>query len=433
MAITRPDGTFDMLPAQARQWARYRDMALQMFARYGYEPVETPVFEKTELFVRGIGEATDVVSKEMFHVISGGNLDKLVSGKHVESKSRFSLRPEGTAGVVRAVAQNGLVEQGAPPVKLAYAGPMFRAERPQHGRQRQFNQVGIECLGADDPSIDAEGIIMAMRFFEELGIPAQNMRLLVNSMGCESCRPAYRQAVKDFIDAHADDMCDDCRRRAELNPLRAFDCKQEGCKNVMADAPLITEWLDDGCRSHYDAVLAYLDDAGISYTCDPTLVRGLDYYTRTVFEVQVVTATSGQNAIGGGGRYDKLMEEVGGKPTPGFGFALGYERSIIALEEAGVGFDDEAGIDLFVAVVQDDARRVAFGLAQECRDAGLQVEIDHQGRSLKSQFKLADKLGAAQVAILGPDELAANMATLRDMKTHEERKVALSELPNVVQ
>ena len=433
MAITRPEGTFDMLPAEARFWARYRDAAFQTFERYGYQAIETPVFEKTDLFVRGIGEATDVVSKEMFHVLSGGNLGKLVAGERVDSRSRFSLRPEGTAGVVRAIAQNGLIEQGAPPVKVAYAGPMFRAERPQHGRQRQFNQVGIECLGADDPTIDAEGIIMAMRFFLSLGIPAQNMKLLVNSMGCDACRPAYREAVKAHIEAHAQDMCDDCRRRAEINPLRAFDCKEEACQQVMASAPLIVDWLDDECRSHYEQVLSYLDAAGIAYEQDATLVRGLDYYTRTVFEIQVSTATSGQNAIGGGGRYDKLMEQIGGKPTPGFGFALGYERSVIALQEAGAMPEDAWGVDLFVAVVEDAARAQAFDVAQKCRDAGLRVELDHQGRSLKSQFKLADKLGAAYVAILGPDELAAGQATLRNMETHEERAVPLSELPAVVQ
>ena len=429
MAITRPEGTKDMLSAEAAFWASFRDKAYEVFARYGYEPIDTPIIEQTDLFVRGIGEATDVVSKEMYTAISGGNLTKLLAGESLKSKSRLSLRPEGTAGVVRAVAQNGLVVQGGPPVKLMYAGPMFRAERPQDGRQRQFNQVGIECLGTADASVDAEGIIMLMRFFAEIGIPAANMRLLVNSMGCENCRPAFRQAVKAHIDAHAEHMCDDCRRRAELNPLRAFDCKEPGCQQVMASAPLITDWLDDDCRAHYAQVLEYLDLAGIAYEQDPTLVRGLDYYTRTVFEVQVDTTGNNQNAIGGGGRYDKLMSQIGGADTPGFGFALGYERCRMALEATGAYHDQQPVLDLFVACVQDDARTQAFALAQACRDAGLRVELDHQQRSLKSQFKLADKLGASHVAILGPDELAAGACTLRNMATREEAQVPLAELP----
>ena len=432
MAITRPEGTKDMLNAEAAFWAHFRDKAYEVFGRYGYEPIETPIIEQTDLFVRGIGEATDVVSKEMYTAISGGNLTKLLDGEALKSKSRLSLRPEGTAGVVRAVAQNGLVVQGGPPAKLMYAGPMFRAERPQDGRQRQFNQVGIECLGTADPSIDAEGIIMLMRFFTEIGIPEANMRLLVNSMGCEACRPAYREAVKAHIDAHADGMCDDCRRRAELNPLRAFDCKEPGCQEVMASAPLITDWLDDECRDHYAQVLEYLDLAGISYEQDPTLVRGLDYYTRTVFEVQVNTTDNNQNAIGGGGRYDKLMSQIGGADTPGFGFALGYERCRMALEATGVYEQQQPELDLFVACVENDARTQAFALAQACRDAGLRVELDHQQRSLKSQFKLADKLGARHVAILGPDELAAGAATLRNMATREEAQVPLDQIPQQV-
>ena len=432
MAITRPEGTKDMLSAEAAFWAHFQEAAYEVFGCYGYEPIDTPIIEQTDLFVRGIGEATDVVSKEMYTAVSGGNLAKLLAGESLKSKSRLSLRPEGTAGVVRAVAQNGLVVQGGPPVKLMYAGPMFRAERPQDGRQRQFNQVGIECLGASDPSIDAEGIIMLMRFFERVGLPAQNMTLLVTSMGCEHCRPAYRDAVKAHIDAHIDAMCDDCHRRAEVNPVRAFDCMEPGCREVMASAPLITDWLDEECRSHFEQVLAYLDAAGISYQLDPSLVRGLDYYTRTVFEVQVNTAGNNQNAIGGGGRYDKLMSQIGGADTPGFGFALGYERCRMALEACGAYAEPQPSLDLFVACVQDDARAQAFALAQACRDAGMRVEIDHQSRSLKSQFKLADKLGAAKVAILGPDELAAGACTLRDMATREEQQVPLGQLPEVL-
>lgn len=428
MALQAPEGTKDLLPDEAKFWARFKATAVEVFGRYGYVSIETPLFEQTELFVRGIGEATDVVSKEMFTAISGQNLETLLGGGTIKGKSRLSLRPEGTAGVVRAVVQHDLVPQGAAPAKLMYAGPMFRAERPQKGRQRQFNQVGIECLGADEPSVDAEGIIMLMRFYAAVGIPVKAMRLLVNSMGCDACRPAYRDAVKAYMDAHESELCDECKRRAEINPLRAFDCKNPGCSAVMEGAPKITDHLCSDCREHYSAVKTYLDGAGLTYEEDSRLVRGLDYYTRTVFEVQVTEGMGSQNAIGGGGRYDKLAEEVGGRPTPGFGFALGYERCVLALEAAGHEFEAAQRCDLFVACVDDSVRPAAFGLVQACRDAGLVGEMDHQHRSLKSQFKLADKLGTRAVVVLGPDEVAAGEVTLRDMDSHQEHAVVLGTL-----
>jgi histidyl-tRNA synthetase len=426
MALQKPDGTQDLLPEEARFWSHFKSVAASVFERYGYTPIETPMFEQTDLFVRGIGEATDVVSKEMFQAVSGENMKKLLAGEPLKSKSRLSLRPEGTAGVVRAVVQHGLVSPGGAPVKLMYAGPMFRAERPQKGRQRQFNQIGIECLGADAPTVDAEGIIMMMRFFEEIGIPQGSMRLLLNSMGCEKCRPAYRRAVKDFILAHADSMCEECLHRAEVNPLRAFDCKNEGCKAAMADAPRIADWLCDDCKDHYAQVKACLDGVGVRYCEDPTLVRGLDYYTRTVFEVQVIDGMGSQNAIGGGGRYDKLVEEVGGNPCPGFGFALGYERCLLALQAAGLEFDAALKLDLYVACVDDSVRPAAFSLLHALRDAGLSADADHQGRSLKSQLKQANKMTARAAVILGPDELAAGVVKVRDMEQHSERDMDLN-------
>ena len=428
MAINSPEGTRDLLPEEAKFWAHFRDTAFGIFARYGYEPIETPLFEQTDLFVRGIGQATDVVSKEMFTAISGENFKRVIDGGTIKAKSRLSLRPEGTAGVVRAVVQHDLVPQGAAPAKLMYAGPMFRAERPQKGRQRMFNQVGIECLGAEDPSVDAEGIIMLMRFYAAIGVPVESTVLLVNSMGCEHCRPKYREAVQAFLNEHADAMCDECMRRAEINPLRAFDCKNPGCAEVMTAAPKITDYLCDECRDHYEAVKSYLDAADIAYTEDHKLVRGLDYYTRTVFEVQTDLGTGSQNAIGGGGRYDKLMEEVGGRPTPGFGFALGYERCALAIQATGGQLPSAKRCDLFAACVDDSVRAEAFGLVQACRDAGIAAEMDHQHRSLKSQFKLADKLGAMLVAVLGPDELAQGMVKVRNMNSHQERLVEVAKV-----
>jgi len=425
MAINAPEGTKDLLPQEAVFWTHFKQVAGEVFGRYGYVPLETPIMEQTDLFVRGIGEATDVVSKEMFAAISGENMKTLLGGGSIKSKSRMSLRPEGTAGIVRAVVQHDLVPQGAAPAKLMYAGPMFRAERPQKGRQRQFNQVGIECLGAEDPSVDAEAIIMLIRFYTQIGIPADKMTLLVNSMGCDACRPAYREVLLAHLQSHAGELCETCQTRMELNPLRAFDCKNEQCAHVMEDAPKLADYLCDDCKAHYATVKQYLDGAQVADVEDPTLVRGLDYYTRTVFEVQVTSGLGSQNAIGGGGRYDKLAEEIGGRPTPGFGFALGFERCVLALEDAGVTFEPAGKCDIFFACVDDSTRAKAFFLAQECRDHGFAAEIDHQARSLKSQFKLADKLGATYVVTLGPDEVASNQAVLRNMATHEETSVAL--------
>ena len=425
MAMQAAEGTRDFLPDEAAFWLHFKETAFSVFARYGYVPIETPIFEQTDLFVRGIGEATDVVSKEMFTAVLGENLKRLIDGGTIKSKSRLSLRPEGTAGVVRAVAQHDLVPQGGAPAKLMYAGPMFRAERPQKGRQRQFNQVGVECLGAEEPTIDAEAIIMLMRFYETIGIPRESMRLLINSMGCEKCRPVYRELVRSYMNEHADELCETCMTRAEINPLRAFDCKNEGCAHVMESAPKISDHLCPDCREHYEAVKAYLDAAGVAYEEDYKLVRGLDYYTRTVFEIQVDTGMGSQNAIGGGGRYDKLAKEVGGRDTPGLGFALGYERCVLALEALGAKASSEVAPAAFIACVDDSTRATAFNLAQELRAQGLYVEVDHQKRSLKSQFKLADKLSARKVIVLGPDEVAEGVAKIRDMETHEEQAVKL--------
>lgn len=428
MAIRTPEGTFDMLAQDAMFWDYFRNTAFSIFGRYGYQPIETPLFEQTDLFVRGIGEATDVVSKEMFTVISGGNLAKLLEGGSLKSKSRLSLRPEGTAGIVRAVVEHDLVPQGGAPAKLMYAGPMFRAERPQKGRLRQFRQVGVECLGADDPTIDAETIIMLMRFYETIGIPVSDMCLLLNSMGCDACRPAYREMVRDFIHQHESELCDECNHRADINPLRAFDCKNSHCSDMMDKAPRITEHLCDDCKQHYSEVKHLVASAGISFEEDTRLVRGLDYYTRTVFEVQVDNGMGSQNAIGGGGRYDKLSKEIGGRDVSGFGFALGYERCVLALEAAGNKADAASGLQVFVACVDDSVRERAFSLVQSCRDAGFTTEMDHQNRSLKSQFKLADRLDSSVVLILGPEELEQGCVKFRDMASHDESLVAFDQV-----
>lgn len=414
MDVRAPKGTADMLPEVASAWEHMTRTAQTLFARYGYEPIYTPLFEHTEVFERGIGEATDIVSKEMYTFEDKG-------GRSI------TLRPEGTASVVRSALEHSLAQQGSS-AKLYYAGPMFRYERPQKGRMRQFWQIGIECLGAPEPSVDAEVITVLWRFFEALGIPAASMRLLVNSMGDEHCRPAYREKVAGFIRAHASDLCEECNRRADTNPLRAFDCKNPGCAAVMAQAPLLRDELCDECASHYSAVKARLDILGIPYIEDPKLVRGLDYYTRTVFEVQADAGLGSQNAIGGGGRYDRLFEEYGGKPTPGLGFALGFERTLLCMEAAGASVPALPRAQVYVARVTDDVAEAVFGLTAALRDSGVAAEMDHQARSLKSQFKQADRLGASHVVICGPDELAAGEVTLRDMGTKEESRVGVAAL-----
>lgn len=417
MELRTPKGTADMLPETARAWERFSAGARALFTRFGYEPLYTPLLEHTELFARGIGEATDIVSKEMytFQDRAGRSL---------------TLRPEGTAGVVRAAIEHALVPQGAVG-KFYYAGPMFRYENPQQGRTRQFWQIGVELLGAGEPSADAEVIALLILYFESLGLPRHRMHLLVNSMGDDACRPDYRDSVAEFIRAHERALCDECRRRADANPLRAFDCKNESCRRVMASAPRISDALCDGCRRHYEAVKRHLDALGIRYVEEPRLVRGLDYYTRTVFEVQA-EGLGAQNAIGGGGRYDGLFATLGGPSTPGLGFALGFERTLLALTAAGVEPGMPEGVAAYVAAVDDSVREVAFTLAMALRGSGVAAELDHRGRSLKAQFKQADRLGARVAIVVGPEEVAAGEATVRDMATKDERRVAIADVPAYV-
>jgi histidyl-tRNA synthetase len=412
-----PKGTVDMLPATARVWEHLLHTAEGLFSLYGYEPIYTPIFEHTDVFVRGIGEATDIVGKEMYTFEDKG-------GRSI------TLRPEGTASVVRAALEHNLTANGQS-AKLYYAGPMFRYERPQAGRLRQFWQIGVEALGMPEPSLDAEVIALLVRFFEAVGLPSDRMRLSINSMGDDACRPAYRAKIAAYIRDHSGDLCEECNRRADTNPLRTFDCKNDGCRAVMAEAPLLRDELCEPCATHYAAVKAYLDHLGIAYEEDPSLVRGLDYYTRTVFEVQA-EGLGAQNAIGGGGRYDRLMEEYGGPPTAGLGFALGFERTMLALAAAGVEVPVPPVAEVFVARAVAEVAGDAFLICDALRSAGVAAEIDHQSRSLKSQFKLADRLRADYVVVVGPDELATGQVTLRDMATSNEERVALGDLPTIV-
>lgn len=427
-------GTEDLFGGYMRAWQRMQDVARELFGAYGFDMIETPAIEQVDTFVHGIGESTDVVRKEMFRVFSGALLPDILergSESHLKPRQRMAMRPEGTAGVVRAAVENNFVPQGGAPVKLWYAEAMFRGERPQKGRLRQFHQVGVEWLGASDPAADAECIIMLMQFFERLGFSRESLRLTINSMGDAACRPAYREKVRAFIMDHADEMCEDCLERAQINPLRSFDCKNDHCREVMKAAPLAPDNLCDECAEHYAAVKRYLDAAGVPYVEDPTLVRGLDYYTRTVFEVEVEGA--GVGAIGGGGRYDGLVELEGGKPTPGLGFAVGFERIALALAAQGVGLGGEKPGCVYVACIPGEAERsAAFEACLALRAAGVRTEADYQGRSLKSQFKQADKLGATLCVVIGADEVAAGAVTLRDMASHEQVQVPVAGLADAV-
>ena len=402
-----PKGTTDLIGASARGWDYLQETARRVFSRYGYDSIYTPIFENTEVFSRGIGEATDVVGKEMYTFDDRGGRS-------------LTLRPENTAGVVRAAIEGHLTDNGAS-AKLFYAGPMFRYERPQKGRQRQFYQIGAEALGLTSPLADAEMILMLWDFFTSLGLRPHSMRLLVNSMGDDACRPGYRTSVADFIVANSDALCDDCVRRAETNPLRAFDCKNKECRAVMDSAPRICDALCPDCKAHNDAVLLALDTAGIKYVRDPRLVRGLDYYTRTVFEIQVDEGLGTQNAIGGGGRYDGLFQALGGKETPSIGFAIGAERTLLALEAGQVDVADQKEQAVYVASAGQDYRTAAFEMTMALRARGIAAICDLQDRSLKSQFKQADKSRVSHVLIIGEEEQKRGGVTIRNMQTKTEQ------------
>jgi histidyl-tRNA synthetase len=391
-----PRGTFDILPGAARERARLESAAAEIFARAGYEAIATPAFEDTALFERGVGRSTDIVRKEMFTFEDKGGRS-------------LTLRPEGTASICRAYLEHGMHKQ-AQPVKLSYLGPFFRHERPQAGRYRQFHQLGLECIGTDSPLADAEVIMLLSDLLGELGVPGVELRL--GSLGSFEARRAYLEDLKAHLHANEADLSKDVRERIDINPLRAFDADDEGTHGVMASAPTIVEQLEGEDAEHFAAVRSLLDAAGVAYAVDPSLVRGLDYYTRTIFSF-VCDQLGAQSEIGGGGRYDGLIEQLGGPATPAVGFAAGIERILLALDEEVPA----AGRDAFVAVADPSQCERAMALVVELRHAGLSAEVDLAGRGVKGQFKHADRIGARRVLILEAD----GSAQLRDMQTGEQR------------
>jgi histidyl-tRNA synthetase len=410
--ITSIKGINDILPAEMAIWEFIEGSAKRIFRDFGYSEIRIPIIEATELFLRGIGETTDIVQKEMYTFPDR-------SGK------MLTLRPEGTASVVRAFIEHRLY-QLSPTTKLFYMGPMFRHERPQAGRFRQFYQIGAEALGTSEPLIDVEVLFLLHSFFEEIGI--EDRVLEINSLGCRVCRPAYRKALSDFLEPRISGFCEDCVRRFSTNPLRILDCKREGCRSASIDTPATIDFLCPECRSHFSEVRSGLDRLNLPYKINNRLVRGLDYYTKTSFEM-TTTRLGAQNTIAAGGRYDGLVEDLGGPPIPGIGFAIGMER-VASLFDTFRAETIKASnrSDLFIVTLDKDARDMAIPIIFELRKKGIKTEIDYEKNSLKSQMRRADKLGIRYVVIIGEDEIKKGKAVLRDMKNKTQSEIEISTL-----
>jgi histidyl-tRNA synthetase len=408
-----PRGTRDVLPREARRRAHIIDTARAVFTAYAYEPIVTPTFEDTDVFVRGVGASTDIVRKEMYTFTDQGGRE-------------LTLRPEGTASVARAFVQHGMHKLQLP-VKLWYLAPMFRQEAPQKGRFREHYQVGVEVLGSDSPLVDIEVIAALVELYARLDVP--DVALQVASMGDPESRLAHREALIPYLERNAARLPPDARARMEENPLRLFDSKDDGVQAVMADAPLLSEYLSAEARAHHEAVLGGLERLGIAYEPDPALVRGMDYYTKTVFEF-TCGGLGAQNAIGGGGRYDGLVEQLGGPPTPGIGFGAGVERLMLALED--VDLQVPGGLRCYVAILDDDLRLELLPLIGRLRSAGISVETDLRGRSLKAMMKHAATRGAERAVIIGRRDYDDGVATVRDMQSGDQQQIPLDRLEEVL-
>jgi histidyl-tRNA synthetase len=405
-----PKGTFDHLPPEAGVRAEVERVMLEQARLAGYQPIETPLFEETAVFARGVGEATDIVQKEMYTFVDRGGRS-------------LTLRPELTAGIVRALIEHGRLTTGL--TKVVCAGPQFRYERPQAGRQRQFSQVDIEAMGSRDPAIDADVILVGHEVFRRLGVP---VTLLLTSLGDATCRPAYREALLSFLRGLGDRLPAEARARAEQNPLRVLDMKHPLVQELTAGAPLLRDFLCDACKAHDEAVRELLATAGVEWVEAPRLVRGLDYYVRTTFEWQAASLDAAQNALGGGGRYDGLSELLGGPPAPGVGWALGLDRTMLALEQGGRLPADPYRLEALVIPLPPAARPVALRLVLDLRRAGLVADLPYAERTLNGHMKAAARAGARTVVLLGEQELAAGQATVRDMTAREQAAVALGEV-----
>ena len=406
--IQKPYGTNDILPGYTEKWQYIESVARETAALNAFGEIRFPTIEYTELFQRGVGDTTDVVQKEMY------TFDDREEGRSI------SLRPEGTASVARSVIENGLYG-GTMPLRLYYIINCFRHEKPQAGRYREFYQFGVELFGATSAAADAQIIALGAAFLRRLGLP---FILRLNSIGCKKCRADYQRALVEYFSAHRDKLCDSCKTRLERNPLRLLDCKSEICSEIAKDAPKTTDYLCDDCAQHYNELLATLDGMGIEYVSDPKIVRGLDYYSRTVFEYQF-TGIGAQNALGGGGRYDGLIESVGGPALSGIGFAMGINRLILAMEQTGASYPEQPKPTLYIAALGAPAMRRAAVLAQQLREQGVRAESDIVGRSLKAQMKYAGKSGFRYTLMIGDSELETGRAFLRDMEQSEQTEIEI--------
>lgn len=408
--INIPKGTKDVLPDEAYKWHYVENIVRSVAESFGANEIRTPTFEHTELFLRGVGDTTDIVNKEMYTFQDKGNRS-------------ITLKPEGTAGVGRSFIENGLSNR-AMPLKMYYITPVFRYERPQAGRLREHHQFGIEFYGAKGADTDAEVILLAYTVLTKLGL---NVKLNINSMGCKECRKAYNEALREYLKDNIDGLCETCKVRYEKNPLRILDCKVESCKKLVENAPKITDYLCDDCKTHFNKVQKLLDVAGLEYAVNPLIVRGLDYYTKTVFEF--VTADLGsQGTVCGGGRYDNLISELGGGSVPGVGFGMGLERILMLMEAKGVVIPEPKRCKLFIATMGEAAYEKAFEIVSDLRKHGVKADLDHMERGVKAQFKYADKISAEYVATIGENELSLGTVTVKKMSDGSAETLSIASL-----
>jgi len=412
--ITSVRGFRDILPDETPKWQHIEEKIREIFFNFGIQEIRIPVLEKTELFKRGIGEATDIVEKEMYTFLDRGN-------------EYLTMRPEATASVIRAYIEHHIYEKD-PVAKLFTIGPMFRRERPQKGRFRQFHQINVEFLGQEDPRIDAELMSMLMYLLSEVGL--DNLKLEINSLGCDKCRPAFREKVTNFLKNRAENLCEDCRRRLVTNPLRIFDCKNESCQEIISGAPVILDFICAQCREHFEKVKEYLGIFHIPFIINMKMVRGLDYYTRTAFEI-TTQSLGAQNAVTGGGRYDGLVQMLGGPDISGIGFAIGFDRLISMIPERETEYVNRPNI--FIAALGDNAQGFAFSLCNKLRLAGIRAEMDFSNRSLKSQMKRSNKLNCSHTLIIGEKELAEGAGQLRNMGDGTQESVDINDTDSIIE
>lgn len=413
MAINAPKGTKDVMPEESYKWQYIEDSFKDICDEYGFGEMRTPMFESTDLFNRGVGETTDIVQKEMYTFEDLGHRS-------------ITLKPEGTSPAVRAFIESKHYAD-MQPTKYCYNTPCFRYEKPQAGRLREFHQFGVENFGTPSMLADAEAIALADDFLKRMGV--EDIGLHINSVGCRECRPVYRKALQDFLRPHYDDLCDTCKSRFETNPMRILDCKSPEDQEIIKNAPMMIDYLCDDCRNALEELKSYLDAMDIKYIVDPKIVRGLDYYTKTAFEF-VTTKIGAQGTVCGGGRYDHLIEEIGGPSMPGVGWGMGKERLLLIMEQNGADFGGEKNIEVFFAYIGDSAKKYALKLVREMRQQGIRAAIDTHDRNLKGQLKYANKLGASYSVVIGDDEIASGDLTLKDMSTSEQTKTKRDKIIN---